>query len=284
PRVEELATDIIATEYRLVLALDAEQDEESKELRRKLDAGREALERKGDLLCNLKLEVLRDMDNEETVAVVVPSRLDAWNVVKEREGQHCWAMFESIASTGYTRMTAAAKALDQFLNRTPDGRVSDDELRIRQILVGDQGGQLGAQEEAAASRVSWMTLEAQAELHAALVRETVLNRAQRDNLQLAATRSFTLMQGPPGTGKSAALVSMVKALCRVFHCPTVTAPRLTQYSLDGQKAAHKLVVAVMQLKEVFSASDSSQAEQGDAVDTMCRTLRYVAQDNVEEAT
>ncbi|GFH21308.1 hypothetical protein HaLaN_18584, partial [Haematococcus lacustris] len=99
-----------ATEGRLVLALDAELDEEYKELLRKLDAGREVLEKRGDLLCNLKLEVieqksdrglqvfkatpqrstfprhhftrhqhimvLRDMDIEEVVEVVVPSRSD----------------------------------------------------------------------------------------------------------------------------------------------------------------------------------------------------------------
>ncbi|GFH22975.1 putative helicase MAGATAMA 3 [Haematococcus lacustris] len=70
-----------------------------------------------------------------------------------------------------------------------------------------------------------MTPEAQAELRAALDRDTELNRAQRNNLQQAAARSLTLMQGPPGTGKSAALVSMVKALCRVFHCPTVRPDR-----------------------------------------------------------
>ncbi|KAL6755048.1 AAA domain-containing protein [Haematococcus lacustris] len=365
PRVKELETDIKATEGRLVLALDAELEEECKELERKLDAGRVALEKTGDLLCNLKLEViervsmrglqvfkatvqrssfprhhftarqhimvLRDMDEQEAAEEVVPSKADlvedlgrepasaaqglvgptellptaaiwtsstqlstttppaapptlraavtgagpdaspassspsncapkqhktalhnslmsirllktfsalidyvaddyiiivtrskdAWMEVEEREGQYRWAIFEGLDDTGYRRMMAAATALDQFFNCTPDGRVSDDELRIRQVLVGDQGGQLRAQEEAAASCVSWMTPEAQVELRAALDRETALNDAQRDTLQQAAARSFTLMQGPPGTGKSAALVSMVKALCRVFHCPTV---------------------------------------------------------------
>ncbi|KAJ9527781.1 hypothetical protein QJQ45_000337 [Haematococcus lacustris] len=111
PRVKELETDIKATEGRLVLALDAELEEECKELERKLDAGREALERKGDLLCNLKLEViervsmrglqvfkatvqspelshsavcncmgwpqvLRDMDEQEAAEEVVPSKAD----------------------------------------------------------------------------------------------------------------------------------------------------------------------------------------------------------------
>ncbi|KAL6755070.1 hypothetical protein V8C86DRAFT_3099731, partial [Haematococcus lacustris] len=309
-----------------MLALEAELGEESKELRRELDAGREALERTGNHLCNLKLEVieresmrglqvfkatvLRDMDEQEAMKEVVPSRADlvedlgrepapaaqglvgptellptaaiwtsstqpstttppvappncasqwpdsayhkslsniklpdvfpamidyvaddhirittrstdACKAVEGREGQYCWAMCQSKFNTGYQRMMAAATALDQFLNRTPDGRVSDDELRIRQILVGDQGGRLQAQEEVAASRVSWMTPEAQAELRAALDRETALNTAQRDNLKQAAARSLTLMQGPPGTGKSASLISMVKALCRVFHRPTV---------------------------------------------------------------
>ncbi|KAJ9527915.1 hypothetical protein QJQ45_005636 [Haematococcus lacustris] len=358
PRVKELETDIKPTEHRLVRALNAELEEELKELERKLDAGRAALEKTGDLLCNLKLEViervLRDMDEQEAAEEVVPSKADcalldrvcvgvlphgccldlvedlgrepapkaqglvgptellptaaiwtsstqpstttppaapptpraavtgagpdaspassspsncapkqhktalhnslmsirllktfsalidyvaddyiiivthskdAWMEVEERKGQHCWAMFEGLDDTGYRRMMAAATALDQFFNCTPDGRVSDDELRIRQVLVGDQGGQLRAQEEAAASCVSWMTPEAQVELRAALDRETALNDAQRDTLQQAAARSFTLMQGPPGTGKSAALVSMVKALCRVFHCPTVLSDR-----------------------------------------------------------
>ncbi|KAJ9527777.1 hypothetical protein QJQ45_000339 [Haematococcus lacustris] len=532
PRVKELATDIDATEDRLVRALEAELEEERKELQRKLDAGREALERTGNLLCYLKLEVieresmrglqvfkataqrstfprhhftahqhimvLRDMDEQEAAEEVVPSKADliedlgrepapaaqglvgptemlptaiwtsntepctttpptapptlkaavkvaapasspassspsngaskqqktalhdslmsikllstfsalvdyvaddhiiivtrskdAWMEVEEREGQHCWAMFEGLDETGYRRMMAAAEALDQFFNCTPNGRVSDDELRIRQILVGGQGGQLGAQEEAASSCVSWMTPEAQAELRAALDKDTLLNAAQRDNLQQAAARSFTLMQGPPGTGKSAALVSMVKALCRVFHCPTVlpdrpfmdltglwcanatkaklqrviaghleddsklehdaamsaaepcaaallaaleevksnppipyqaasqqnmrimmaaesnaavdrllaglvddpnftgytvTTPRLAQYCLEVQKAEHKLVVAARQLKLAFSDGNSSRAEQDEAVDMVSRTLRWVAQENEEEAT
>ncbi|GFH06832.1 hypothetical protein HaLaN_01536, partial [Haematococcus lacustris] len=76
PRVKELAEEIKATEGRLVRALKAELEEERKELERKLDAGREALERKGDLLCNLKLEVLRDMDNQEAAEEVVPIRAD----------------------------------------------------------------------------------------------------------------------------------------------------------------------------------------------------------------
>ncbi|KAL6755047.1 AAA domain-containing protein [Haematococcus lacustris] len=512
PRVKELAAEIKATQGRLVLALDEELGEERKELEVKLEAGREALERRGDLLCNLKLEVieresmrglqvfkatvqrssfprhnftahqhitvLRNMDEQEAAEEVVPSKADLvedlgrepasaaqglvgptellptaaiWTSSTELStttppaapptlkaaGQYCWAIFEGLDCTGYKRMTTAATALDQFFNCTPDGRVSDDELRIRQILVGDQGGQLGAQERAAASCVSWMTPEAQAELQAALDKDILLNAAQRDNLQQAAARSFTLMQGPPGTGKSAALVSMVKALCRVFHCPTVlpdrpfmvatnlpmaewsskqllywlqsfspelvdakqkaiilgalqdltglwcanatkaklqrviaghleddsklehdaamgaaepcaaallaaleevksnppipykatnqqnmrimvaaesnaavdrllaglvddpnftgytvirmgpsnkvTAPRLSKYSIDVQKAEHKLVVALRQLKEVFSSRNSSRAEQDEAVDMVSRTLRWVATENEEEA-
>ncbi|KAL6762390.1 AAA domain-containing protein [Haematococcus lacustris] len=64
----------------------------------------------------------------------------------------------------------------------------------------------------------------------------------------------------------------------------VTTPRLAQYSLDGQKYAHKLVVAVRQLKKALTASDSSRAKQDEALDTMCCTLRWVARKNELEAT